>query len=43
MLAATRDYLQGVSGLKKVLFCLFDQETLSQFESELKIIRNARR
>jgi O-acetyl-ADP-ribose deacetylase len=43
MLAATRDYLQGITGLKKVVFCLFDKETLSQFENELKTLRNTKR
>lgn len=36
MLATTRNYLQGVTGLKKIVFCLFDKETLSRFEMELK-------
>ena len=43
MLATARDYLQGVTGLKKVVFCLFDEEALSRFENELKSLRNTKR
>ena len=39
MLAAVRDYLQGVTKLEKVVFCLFDKETLSRFENELRSLR----
>jgi O-acetyl-ADP-ribose deacetylase (regulator of RNase III) len=36
MLSTTRMYLQAKTGLKKVIFCLFDKEALSVFEKELK-------
>jgi len=36
MLKTTREYLQGVTGLKKIVFCLFDKKTLLVFEKELK-------
>ena len=36
MLKTTREYLQGVTGINKVVFCLFDKKTLVHFENELK-------
>ena len=36
MLATTRAYLQGITGLKKVAFCLFDKTALAVFEKELR-------
>lgn len=43
MLAATAEYLQGDTQVEKVVFCLFDKETLSRFENELKTFRNTKR
>lgn len=36
MIATTRAYLQGITGLKRVAFCLFDKAAFAVFERELK-------
>jgi len=36
MLRTTIDYLKGQTGLKKVVFCLFGNESYSVFENQLK-------
>jgi O-acetyl-ADP-ribose deacetylase len=43
MLATTVEYLRGVTRVEKVVFCLFDKETLSRFENELKNFQNKKR
>lgn len=35
MLSETIDYLQGQTGLRKVIFCLFDEEAFSIFQQTL--------
>jgi len=37
MLRTTIDYLKGQTGLKKVVFCLFGEESSSVFEKQLKL------
>jgi len=41
MLTATCEYLRETTQLEKVIFCLFDKQTLSQFESELLSLRKS--
>ena len=36
MLKTTIDYLKGQTGLEKVVFCLFGQESYEVFENHLK-------
>jgi O-acetyl-ADP-ribose deacetylase len=36
MLAATAEYLKGQTTLKKVIFCLFDDEAYNVFDTELR-------
>ena len=36
MLKATLDYVQSLTGLKQVVFCLFDSEALTIFKKELE-------
>ena len=43
MLATTVEYLRGVTQVEKVVFCLFDKETLFRFENELKNFQNKKR
>jgi O-acetyl-ADP-ribose deacetylase (regulator of RNase III) len=42
MLTTTKEYLQGETGLQRVVFCLFGQESFETFEKTLKeIVREA--
>ncbi len=41
MLSTTLDYLQGDTGLERVVFCLFGQEAYRVFEQTLKRLRPA--
>jgi O-acetyl-ADP-ribose deacetylase (regulator of RNase III) len=36
MLSTTVEYLKGTTGLERIIFCLYDPETLHIFENELK-------
>lgn len=36
MLSTTIDYLKGKTNLKRIVYCLYDSETLQLFERELK-------
>jgi O-acetyl-ADP-ribose deacetylase (regulator of RNase III) len=38
MLETAQRYLQGNTGLKRIVFCLFDQETLSVFEDAAQMM-----
>ena len=41
MLSTTIAYLEGPTGLKKVVFCLYDNNTLEIFEDTLKSLRQS--
>ena len=38
MLGAAKKYLEGQTGIQRIVFCLFGEESFSQFESTLKEI-----
>ena len=42
MLSTTIAYLEGPTGLEKVVFCLYDQQTLRIFEDALKTLMGRR-
>ncbi|MCW4034351.1 MAG: macro domain-containing protein [Candidatus Bathyarchaeota archaeon] len=42
MLATTIAYLDGPTGLKKVVYCLYDKETLQIFEAQLRSLTERR-
>ena len=39
MLEVTRNYLSGESGLRQVVFCLYDSATLALFQKQLDLFR----
>ena len=42
MLSTTIAYLEGPTGLKKVVYCLYDKKTLDLFESSLQLLTQRR-